>query len=282
MNQIKVLYMTFILSLAGMGTWVWKTKTELQDSNQKVEESAKVLEDAVVSKEMEMKNALSTLEDQHQKEVSGLIESHQKQLDDLRGTERQRMAAAFEQFSDIIDGNKKTLDYIDLLEKKVKSGQDISVNEAQKLATIASGLGYLQKQYQKPFQEFNELEAYLSKRAEESLDTPNMKGAFWKRIFSREFREQEREFYRTEGERRGFQDAKNKFDTAYKSAQNKMAGVNLDLENTVKSINQLIDEKKQPENLDSFFDQARKALQTHQKVLEFQPDNPPLQEPVKP
>ncbi|MFZ4765658.1 MAG: hypothetical protein ACOYMN_11955, partial [Roseimicrobium sp.] len=172
------------------------------------------------------------------------------------------------------------LDYINLLESKVKSGQAVSQNEAQKLALIATGLGYLQKQYQRPFREFTELEAYLSNRAGANVETPNMRYAFWKRLFSSEFREQEREFYRTEGERRGFQDASEKFNEAYAAAQKQMSAVNLDFEKAVMSLNDLATEKK-TEDLSQFFQQAKKALSTHQKLLEFEPDTqkPPVESP---
>lgn len=264
MNQVRLLLMALILSLGGMGAWVWKAK----DNQWQAEEESRA---AVAAKEDEMKRALQQQQDRHDKDLSAMVEKHEQDIDALRKTERQRMAQAFTQFSDILDGNKKTLDYINLLEDKVKSGQNVSANEAQKLATIATGLGYLQKQYQKPFREFAELEAYLSKRAGANIDTPNMRFAFFKRIFNSEFREQEREFYRTEGERRGFQEASDKFSDAYAAAQRQMAGVNLDFDKSIMKLNELISEKK-TEDLSDFFNQARKALSTHQKLLDFEPD----------
>lgn len=274
--------MLLVVTLAGMGAWVWKTKNELKLVEAQIATVEKAGQDAVAAKEQEMKDAISAQEQQHQQDVTSIMEKHQKELDALRDGERKRMAESFKQFSDILDGNKKTVEYIDLLEKKVKSGQAVSGAEAQKLATIATGLSYLQKQYEKPFQEFGELEAYLSKRSDENIETPNMKNAFWKRLFNRNFREQEREFYRTEGERRGFQEASRRFDEAYSNAQKQMKSVSIDLEKSLTSIQQLIDEKKAPENLDAFFDEARKALTTHQKLLDFVPDVPVQTDGVKP
>lgn len=274
--------MLLVVTLGGMGAWVWNTKNDLKEVEAQVEQAEKASLDAVAAKELQMKQSISAMEQQHQKDVTAIMEKHQQELDVLRDGERKRMAESFKEFGDILDGNKKTVEYIDLLEKKVKSGQSVSAAEAQKLATIATGLSYLQKQYEKPFQEFGELEAYLSKRADANVETPNMRNAFWKRMFSRNFREQEREFYRTEGERRGFQEASRRFDDAYGSAQKQMKSVSLDLQKSLGSIQQLIDEKKAPENLDSFFDEARKALTTHQKLLDFVPDAPPQTDGVKP
>lgn len=271
MNQVRMLVMALVLSLGGMGTWVWKAKDN-QWQAEAAEAKAVQREQAVLdAKASEIERALQDQQARHDKDIAALNEKHEKELDALRKSERQRMAQAFNQFGDILDGNKKTLEYINLLEEKVKSGQSVSANEAQKLATIASALGYLQKQYQKPFREFAELEAYLSKRAGANIDTPNMRFAFFKRIFSGEFREQEREFYRTEGERRGFQDASDRFGQAYAAAQKQMADVNVDFEKSIMKLNELSTEKK-TEDLTQFFNDARKALNTHQKLLEFEPD----------
>jgi predicted nucleic acid-binding Zn-ribbon protein len=271
MNQVRLLVMALVLSLGGMGAWVWKAKDnqwEAEAAAAKAEENARSV---LAAKDAELQQALQNQQARHDKDLATLNEKHEQDIDDLRKSERQRMAQAFTQFSDILDGNKKTLDYINLLEEKVKSGQNISVNEAQKLATIATALGYLQKQYQKPFREFDELEAYLSKRAGANVDTPNMRFAFFKRMFSGEFRDQEREFYRTEGERRGFQDASERFAQAYSSAQKQMAAVNVDFEKAIMNLNELAAEKK-TEDLTKFFNQARKALNTHQGLLEFEPE----------
>ena len=282
MNQVRVLLMTLTLSLGGMGAWVWKAKEnqwEAEESANKAQEARKSLE---VAKEAELKTALAEQQAKHQADLAEIVDKHEKAIDELRKGERQRMAQAFSQFGDILDGNKKTLDYINLLEDKVKSGQAISKNEAQKLTLIATGLGYLQKQYQKPFREFSELEAYLSKRADANIETPAMRFAFWKRLFSSVFREQEREFYRTEGERRGFQDASEKFSAAYAAAQKQMAAVDADFEKAIMKLNELNVDKKD-EDLTQFFQQARKALTTHQKLLEFEPDTTkPAVEGVRP
>ena len=263
--------MALVLSLGGMGAWVWKAKDNQWQAEQAAAKAEGQTRAALVAKETEIQQSLQNQQARHDKDLAVLHEKQEQELDALRKAERQRMAQAFTQFSDILDGNKKTLEYINLLEDKVKSGQTLSVNEAQKLATIATALGYLQKQYQKPFREFAELEAYLSKRASTNIDTPNMRFSFFKRIFNSEFREQEREFYRTEGERRGFQDASERFGQAYASAQKQMAAVNVDFDKTIMKLNDLAAEKKS-EDLSQFFNQARKALNTHQKLLEFEPE----------
>jgi len=284
MNQVRILYMILVLALAGMGTWVWKLKEKLDDSDAKVEQLAQSHRSDLAAKAKEKEEALAAQNEENQKVVQTLKDDFDKKLDALRADERKRVSTAFSQFSDILDGNKKTLEYINALESKVKAGQGIDKNEAEKLAVFATGLSYLHKQYQKPFREFRELESYLNRQANANVESPNMNYAFWKRLFNSEFREKEREFYRTEGERRGFQDSSAKFDVAYAAAQKQMNAVNADFESSITKLNDFVNEKKKDApDLSDFFNQARKTLNTHQKLLEFQPDvGKPGAEPPRP
>ena len=284
MNQFRALFMVMVLAVAGMGAWVWQTKEKLWRAQDQVARAEEIRQSELKALSIKHVADLHAREAEQDRNVQALNADWEGRMDTMRKEERQRMAGAFEQFGDILDGNKKTLDYLTLLEQKVKSGQEVGKGDSQKLAVIATSLGYLQKQYQKPFQEFTELEAYLSKRASANVETPDMKNAFWKRMFSRGFREQEREFYRTEGERRGFQEASDKFNSAYKAAQKQMAGVSLNLGKVIQDLNDAgksLDRK--PEDLSEFFAQARKALSTHQKLLEFEPEVPkPAVDSAKP
>lgn len=272
------------LTLGGMGAWVWK----LNDHASAVENELRRAETdkavALARKEKEHEEAFAAASARHQQDLQNLSSDYEAKMEDMRKKERGKLTQAYEQFSSILDGDRKTLEYITLIEQKVKSGQSLSKSEAEKLAVIATGLTYLQKQYTKPFQEFSELESYLQKRAEAWIETPNMNNAFWKRLFSREFREKEREFYRSEGERRGFQEAQARFSEAYAAVQKRMAAVNLDLDKTISKLNDVIQEKQETApDLSDFFNQARKALNAHQKLLEFEPEiNKPQVESVRP
>jgi hypothetical protein len=273
MNQVRVLYMLLVLSLGGMGAWVWKSKQEERQAEEALTRAVDMQEAKLAARQQESDRVLAEERAKHEGDIKQLREVQAKEIEDLRKTERERMAQAFSQFGDILDGNKKTLDYLNLLEQKVKSGQEISKAESQKLAVIATGLGYLQQQYKKPFREFTELETYLAGRAGATLDEPDRRFSFFKRMFNKEFREQEREFYRTEGEKRAFQEASDKFGAAYAAAQKQMAATHIDFEKSMSQLNALAQEKK-PEDLSEFFSKARKALSTHQKLLEFEPEPP--------
>ncbi len=282
MNQIRALWALLILVLGGMGAVAWKINDKKVEAEQSLKKAKTELLVAEAKKDREHEQVLSAQAAQHQTEMVKLNEEFERKLDDLRKEQRTKMAQAYEQFSGILEGDRKTLDYLDLIEQKVKAGKAVSKGEAEKLAVIATGLTYLQKQYQKPFQEFGELQSYLEKRASSNIESPNMKNAFWKRMFSREFREKEREYYRTEGERRGFQEANDQFTAAYAAAQKKMAAVNIDGERIITNLNNLIQEKQtDPQEMAEFFQQARKALSAHQKVLDYEPEviKPMTQDP---
>lgn len=276
MNQVRALIMLLVVSLAGMGAWVytakqkqWTAEHAIVKTKEEVEQKAKV---ELETKVAEHQKELMAQSQGHQKELETINADWEKKLDLQRKEGVQRMNQAFTQFGDILEGNKKALNSITALEEKVKTGQSLSKAESQDLAVMATGLSYLQKQYEKPFQEFKELETYLSKQSSTSLKTPDMRNSFFKRMFSKEFREQEREFYRTEGERRGFQDASAKFTEAYASAQKQMSGLNLDFQKAIEKLGTLNQSDKNKEDLSEFFDQAKKALSTHQKVIEFEPE----------
>jgi len=283
MKSIRILASLLVLSLfglAGMGVWIAqlqeKHKNELADVKEAGQRALSKLEE-------QNRAAFAAQQEQHQKAILAINEEYEKKLDSLRKDERTKMASAFTEFQSIFDGNKKTIDYINALESKVKGGQAVSKGEVEKFAVIATGLGYLQKQYQKPFEEFKELENYLSKQASLSQEKPSSSFGFFKRMFDKDYRAAERDYERKEGTRQAFVEAKAKFGTVYASARRQMAGVNINAEAYTKKLYALMEDKQQAnaEDLSQFFDQARKALRTHQEVLDFQPDRAP-DLPVKP
>ncbi len=282
MNALKNLTALLVLSFLASGVLGWflfQSRTDLQAARAELESSNAAHEEAVKAKEAEFKSALDAQAAQHQKMITAINDEHEKKIDELRKGERKRLATAAKEFENIFEGNKTTLQYIDLLEDKVKAGQTLSKAEVEKLTVITTGLGYLKKQYQKPMQEFQELANYFEAQAGKQLEKP--KGGFFKRLFSKEFREQEKEYLRQEGAKDAFEKAQGKFTTVYAGAQRSMAGVNLDADAQIQKLHAYIDDKQQMnrEDLTSFFDKARKALRTHQDVLDFEPESPPLPAP---
>ncbi|WP_395753086.1 hypothetical protein [Prosthecobacter sp.] len=282
MTAIKNLTALLVLSFLASGVLGWflfQANTDLALLRAEMETSKAEHQEELKAKEGEFQRTLDSQAAQHQKMITALNDEHEKKIDELRKGERKRLAIAAKEFENIFEGNKTTLQYIDLLEDKVKAGQTLSKAEVEKLTIITTGLGYLKKQYQKPMQEFQELANYFDAQASKHIEKP--KGGFFKRLFSSDFREAEKQYNRQEGAKEAFEQAQSKFSTTYKQAQKVMGSVNLDADAQLKKLNAYIDEKQQQNasDLSSFFDNARKALRTHQDVLDFEPETPQLPGP---
>ncbi|MFM7606004.1 MAG: hypothetical protein ACKO8Z_12525 [Prosthecobacter sp.] len=278
MTAIKNLVTLLVISLLASGVLGWflfQTRSDndvLRDQLNRLEgEHAEVLK----QRDEQMQRALENQAAKHQQALDALNAEHEKALTAMRQGERQRLAAAAKEFGDIFEGNKATLGYLNTLEEKVKAGQSLAKAEVERLTIITTGLGYLKKQYQKPMQEFKELQDYFEAQASKVAEKPQ--GSFFKRMFSKEFREAEKEWERNEGARQAFEQAQGVFNGVYAKAQTAMNAVSLDADAQMKKLQDYLDDKKQqnPEDLGALFNQARKALRTHQEVLDFEPNAAP-------
>jgi hypothetical protein len=149
------LAVTLVFLALGYGIWHFHS-----DAGRLMEEMDRLKTDhalALAAKDQELQRSLSAQNEQHQKAIQSLNDDHDQKLNDLRQDQRKQIASAYKEFENIFAGNKKTLDYINLLEAKVQAGQVLSKVEVEKLVVITSGISFLQKQYQKPLQEFTAL-----------------------------------------------------------------------------------------------------------------------------
>jgi hypothetical protein len=283
MTALKNLTALLVLSFLASGVLGWflfQSHSDLEAARTELEHVKTEHADELKAKEAEFQRTLDTQAAQHQKMITALNDEHEKKIDELRQGERKRLATAAKEFENIFEGNKTTLQYIDLLEDKVKAGQALSKAEVEKLTIITTGLGYLKKQYQKPMQEFQELAAYFEAQASKQIAKP--KGGFFKRLFSKDFREPEKEYAAAGRCQRGLRaGAGQVLRHVFPQAQKAMGSVNLDADAQIQKLHAYIDDKQQmnAEDLTSFFDKARKALRTHQDVLDFEPDAPVLPAP---
>lgn len=277
-------HIPLILVFLALGYGSWHFHSDAGRLRQEMDQLKASHELALQAKDEEMQRALSSQNAQHQKALQALNDEHDKKLGELRTEQRQQMAKAYKEFENIFTGNKQTLDYITALESKIKSGQTLSKIELEKMTVIASGVGFLQKQYQKPLQEFTALQDYFEEVAKRPNDKPASRFGFFKRIFSKNFREAEKEYLREEGARRAFEEAQVKFDAVYASAQRSMRAVNLDTNALLRKLDDLIQGKQDAnaEDLSSYFNKAREALRTHQDILDFDPEVPTQAPKVNP
>jgi len=267
------LFVAALITSLALGYTLWKQGI---DHKAEIERLNAAHASALATKEDQFETSLAEQTERHEQRIQALNQDFETKLDSLRTDQRKQIAAAYKEFENIFEGNRQTIEYINLLEGKVRAGQQLSKNEVEKLTVITTGLGYLQKQYQKPLQEFSELEAYFERQAARPTTATEPKKAFgfFRRTFSKSFRENEKQFYREEGERQAFEKAQQEFSRVYASAQQSMKAVNLNADEQVKKLYSLIEEKDAANQADlsDFFNKARQALRTHQNVLQFEPD----------
>jgi hypothetical protein len=277
-------HIPLILVFLSLGYGIWHYHSDAGHLRLQMDQLSASHEVALQAKDEEIQRALSSQNTRHQQALQALNEEHDKKLSELRSEQREQMASAYKEFENIFSGNKQTLDYISALEAKMKAGQALSKIELEKMVVIASGVSFLQKQYQKPLQEFTALQKYFEEVAKRPNDKPTSRVGFFKRIFSKNFREAEKEYLREEGARRAFEEAQGKFDSVYAAAQNSMKAVNLDTQALLKKLDDVIAAKQSTnaEDLSSYFAKAKQALRTHQDILDFDPEVPPQTPKVQP
>src|SRR3954471_13566990 len=95
MNRVRLLLMALVLSLGGMGAWVWKAKSDQWDAEQATARAEEKTRAIRAAKESEIQHALQDQQARHDKDLAALNEKHEQELDALRKSERQRMAQAF-------------------------------------------------------------------------------------------------------------------------------------------------------------------------------------------
>src|SRR5471030_1436219 len=112
MNTVRSLVAALIVVLAGMGTWVWKKNEELTAARVLQAKTELVARRDLALKEQQaaetLKQSLEAQQQESQKALQKQNEDFEKKLDDMRASERKRMASAFEQFGGLLEGNKKT------------------------------------------------------------------------------------------------------------------------------------------------------------------------------
>jgi hypothetical protein len=276
-SAFRIIAILAVLACAGLGFALWQGNQNHRKALAAADDAHRRALDDLQSAH---NAAFATEQEKHMAALKKMTQEHEKTIDSMRQDQRKQMTTALKEFDDIFDGNRRTIDYLNVLEGRIRAGQNVSKAEVEKLAIIATGLGFLQKEYQKPFSEFKQLEEYFAKQAanlpQRDAESPQRFG-FFKRVFSKEAREAQKQQLRDEGAREAFEAAQIKFNTVYAAAQRQMSSVSIDADQYVKKIYDLIDEKNQAntEDLGQFFDEAREALRTHQEVLDFVPTEVP-------
>ncbi|MEM7144371.1 MAG: hypothetical protein AAF591_04505 [Verrucomicrobiota bacterium] len=258
--------------------FLYKAKTEADAQVASTIAQMKTLEENHVEK-------IAELEANFSDEMRKSDAEWNQRLADAEAAHQRLLSGIYGQVNKIMYESDETLKYIDTLEGKLRSGQTLAKEEIDTLQMIGSGLGYLQEQYEKPIGEFRELEQFLASKLDVPPLPPKEKGKFLARIFSKKFREEEKEYYRDVGRWEAFESARNEVTAAYGRAQQQMSQVGLNTDKYLADLQNLIAAKEaNAEQLTDFFDSSRKVLNIHQEIMKLQDFQPPADStiPVQP
>jgi hypothetical protein len=271
------------LTISALSYGIWHYHSDAGRLRQELKANQLEHAQQLQSKDEEHREALMAQAAKHQQAVASLQAEHERKLTELRNRQSQQMNLAIKEFENIFAGNQRSLEHLDQLEAVLAKGGEVAREELERLAAIASGIGFLKNQYRKPMQDFTALQQYFEEAGQRksSVQKPSTQFGFFKRMFSREFREAEKEALREEGAKRAFDEASGKFEQVYQSAQQSMRKIDLDVDGLQKTIQTVIDQRQKADTskLSDSLRQIREALKTHQKVLDFspQPETPKVQ-----
>jgi len=269
-----------ILALIGCGAlaYTWsQTKAEVAKLNSELDESKANTKEL----DQEIKDLGSTLDEQRN-EIDRTKKEWSDQVATLKKDHQKHLELTYAKMNGIVHDTRKTIGYIGSLEDKLKAGESLNEKEAEELDAIISGLVVLHQQYQKPIHEFRELENFLSAQLQlQGAVSPSRKGAFFKRIFNKDYRKAEETFFRDQGRREAFEGTRVKLVEAYARAQTEMEKVSLDAGRYLDQLDLIVGSNKAASaEMAEFFEKSKEILKIHDKIMSIEPEKDV--KPVKP
>lgn len=261
-----------VLALAGAGAlaYYWsQSQAETKELNLQLAQQVEAV------KELEQQKAdLGTALDEQRNEIDRIKKEWSDQVVKLKKEHQTRMERTYAKMNGIVYDSRKTLEYIGVLEDKLKAGESLNEKEAKDLDAIISGLVVLHEQYKKPIHEFNELKAFLSEQLQlQGEVSPSRKLSFFKRIFSKDYRKAEESFIRDQGRREAFESARVKVVEAYDRAQAEMDKVSLDSGKYLDQLQQIVGSNKASSSeVAEFFEKSKEILKIHDKIMSIEPE----------
>lgn len=267
---VTVILLVLALAGAGVLAYYW---SQAQAETKKLDLQLAQQVDAV--KELEQQKAdLGTALDEQRNEIDRIKKEWSNQVVKLKKEHQTRMERTYAKMNGIVYDSRKTLEYIAVLEDKLKAGESLNEKEAKDLDAIISGLVVLHEQYKKPIHEFSELEAFLSEQLQlQGAVPPSGKLSFFKRIFSKDYRKAEESFIRDQGRREAFESARVKVVEAYDRAQAEMDKVSLDSGKYLDQLQQIVGSNKAATSeIAEFFEKSKEILKIHNKIMSIEPE----------
>jgi len=198
---------------------------------------------------------------------------------------RDRIQRSFDTLASVVNDTGSTLDYLQEMETKIQNGKKLQQEETEQLKVIARGLGYLQAQYEKPLEEFKEMEASIQSELAESPQTtpPTEERKFLRAMFDWNYRERqkakEEAYLKEQGRREALKDTQQELATRYARAQREMAAIKNQFGTQLENIDQLLAaQTANAAEMSSFLEMSSEMIKIHQRVLNIQVEPVPSTE----
>lgn len=270
-----VLLTLLLLGACGGAAFLGKLWSDEQSKALDLEQQAKTFT-ALVS-DLEKKNAeLSSLLADKQAEAERLAREWTAQVETMKKEHAEQLQRTYAQMNEILYDSRSTLEYIGDIETRLRSGQKIDREEAAKLAGVVNGLAFLHQQYQKPLNEFRELDRYFTRQLSalpaDQVD-PRETASLGKKLFKgKELKEERDAFLENQGRRDALVEARGTVSAAYASAQKQMADISLDVNQCLAQLQHIVDSNKAAgAEVDDFFEKSKEILKIHDKIMSIEP-----------
>lgn len=197
-----------------------------------------------------------------------------KEREKLLAEKNEEIQEAYARFNEMVYDSRKTMEYIGSVQDKLRAGKRLDEEEAKQLRSVVNGLGFLKQQYNKPIQEFRELESYLSEQlAAPQMVPPKQRYGLLKRIFSQDYKDEREEFFKEQGQREAFERARTKVVQAYANAQAQMKQLSLDTDDFLDKLDAIADANDaSATDVQNFFDKSKEMLKIHDRIMSIEPE----------
>jgi uncharacterized protein YukE len=275
-KTIAIVLLVLLLLGAGSGAaFLGRLWSDEQSKALDLEQQVKTFTTLV--SDLEKKNAeLSSLLADKQAETERLTQEWTTQVDTMKKEHSEQLQRTYAQMNEILYDSRSTLEYIGDIETRLRSGQKIDREEAAKLTGVINGLAFLHQQYQKPLNEFRELDRYftrqLSSLPANQVD-PRETASLGKKLFKgKELKEERDAFLENQGRRDALVEARATVSAAYESAQKQMADLSLDVNQYLAQLQHIVESNEaSTAGVDEFFEKSKDILKIHDKIMSIEP-----------
>lgn len=212
----------------------------------------------------------------------------QKEWERREEENRKRLQRSFDALASVVNDSGSALDYLREMEAKVRKGQVLNQDELDELKVIGKGLGVLQAQYERPLEEFRDLEESIRKELEDSsASAPSEERKFLRNILDWRYRERQKaekeSLLKEQGRREALEDTQQELAQRYANAQQEMAAIRKQFGEHLQKLDEVVgSEMASATEMASFFEVSAEVIKIHQRAMNIQVEPVPPPVPLMP